>query len=595
MPVAETMIKANISLSQDRQSILYKLLKLGLEPYGTESPLKIILSRSLDLICSIPWIKSQQRGEIFIRDEKSGLLVMVVKKGEMTNQENSIDNLCACGQAYEEYSINFSKQADENHKVCFECVASNYHVCIPLSLGKKLIGMLKFYVNSEFSRNKDDEVFFSSIGHILATIIERKRAEAYNNRLLKEQIIIHSLLVLATKPEPLDQQLESALQIILSIPWIAVLSKGSIFLANEKKSSLRMVAHVGLSEELLAKCATIPYGQCLCGRAAATKDVIFKNSVDEEHDFRFEKMQPHGHYCIPMKLEHRLLGVINLYVPAGHDWNEREEQFLLAMTDVLVGMISRDRANKSLEMKNAQLVHGGRLTALGEMATGIAHEINQPLTYISGFIQSLMQDIDQSPKNKPKYQSRLEKAYGCVDRINQIIYHIRTFGRKDEALPGSGQEVNFCSVEKTVNNTLLLFGKKLEYSNIILNMDIAKNLPPASISSNQLEQVFINLFQNAVFALRENKDESRISITASLFKEGYIQILLSDNGFGMDASVQERVFEPFYTTKKIGEGTGLGLSIIHGIIQDRKGDIVCESKPGEGTTFKIVLPTFQNR
>jgi signal transduction histidine kinase len=147
------------------------------------------------------------------------------------------------------------------------------------------------------------------------------------------------------------------------------------------------------------------------------------------------------------------------------------------------------------------------------------------------------------------------------------------------------------SIEKVLNNTLILMGETIRMRNIKLIKNIEPNLPVIQGNSNQFEQVFINLLQNALGAFDNNIKNGKISIDISMLKDKeLVVIIVSDNGVGIKREHLSKIFEPFFTTKEIGKGTGLGLSIVYGIIQEHRGSIECESTINEGTTFRIELP-----
>jgi signal transduction histidine kinase len=222
---------------------------------------------------------------------------------------------------------------------------------------------------------------------------------------------------------------------------------------------------------------------------------------------------------------------------------------------------------------------------LGEIATGIAHEINQPLTYISSFNQRLRKSLDEDIIDKGELEEELKTSYSQVNRIVNIIDHLRIFGRSGDVVK---QQI---SVEKVYDNTLLLMGERIRLRNIKMIRSIGPNLPLIPGNSNQLEQVFINLFHNAMDAFSKKPKDAEIHVEISFSeKKKLVIIKVSDNGVGIKKEECDKVFEPFFTTKEIGKGTGLGLSIVYGIIQEHNGNIVCESLPDNGATFTITLP-----
>ncbi|MBF0515948.1 MAG: PAS domain S-box protein [Nitrospirae bacterium] len=232
-----------------------------------------------------------------------------------------------------------------------------------------------------------------------------------------------------------------------------------------------------------------------------------------------------------------------------------------------------------------KMLTSSKMATLGEIATGIAHEINQPLTYISSFIQGLLYDVKNGRLNIDDAVNDARTSYKQVARIVDIIQHLRTFGRRDDI------EMRLINIETVIDNTMLLMGERIRLSNITLIRNIDKGIPNFLGNANQLEQVFINLLQNAIDAFPSGKADAVIRINArhSVRKKTII-LKFYDNGCGINKDIIDKIFEPFYTTKEVGKGTGLGLSIVYGIISEHNGTILCESPSGKGTVFTISIP-----
>ncbi len=253
--------------------------------------------------------------------------------------------------------------------------------------------------------------------------------------------------------------------------------------------------------------------------------------------------------------------------------------------------ITRDKQfEKEKEEMRAQMVNGAKLASLGEIAAGVAHEINQPLTYISSFAQNLERDLNEGCVDETILKKKLSVSINQITKIDNIIQHMRTFGRRDDIVKRPLQ------IKDVLENTLLLMGEHIRLKNVDLKINIEDDAPEILGSPTQLEQVFINLFQNAVDAFAPDSDKPSINVDIATAKSGQdcVVIKISDNGMGIDNENLLKVFEPFFTTKEVGKGTGLGLSIIYGIIRDHNGEIKCESAPNKGATFIITLPVSKN-
>ncbi len=187
-------------------------------------------------------------------------------------------------------------------------------------------------------------------------VTERKNAARQLETSLRIQQAISSLLQISLESISLEEVLEHTLQLLFSIPWLALEAKGAIFVREEGTLSLTMKAHVGMPDELLHSCAEVPFGRCLCGKAAESRQIVFANCVDERHETQYPGMTPHGHYCVPILSGQLVLGVINLYLKDGHVRRTEDEKFLSSVADVLAGTIKRVRSEETLLEHEAQLL-----------------------------------------------------------------------------------------------------------------------------------------------------------------------------------------------------------------------------------------------
>ncbi|MBF0401169.1 MAG: diguanylate cyclase [Magnetococcales bacterium] len=179
-------------------------------------------------------------------------------------------------------------------------------------------------------------------------ITELKLLESRDLRAYVNRIAISALLEIGIEPLSLRRKLEVALEIVLTVPWLAMQYKGSIFLATED-NHLEMVAQKNLHAHLLHACQRIPYGFCLCGKAAEKREVVFSSALDARHDITFDGIREHGHFCIPILFQEKLLGILNLYVDHGHPHDLEEEAFLTTIANTLAGVIDRALASDRVQ------------------------------------------------------------------------------------------------------------------------------------------------------------------------------------------------------------------------------------------------------
>ncbi|SLM31244.1 Multi-sensor signal transduction histidine kinase [Desulfamplus magnetovallimortis] len=264
--------------------------------------------------------------------------------------------------------------------------------------------------------------------------------------------------------------------------------------------------------------------------------------------------------------------------------------------------------------KDSQLIQASKMTTLGEMSAGIAHELNQPLNAIkmgNEFIEMMIEKSQKIPDDE--LSCIVNEISGQVDRAVDIIRRLRDFGRKSDF---TKERVN---INRPVKSVLDIIGRQLRLQNIDIKLDMGHDIPPILAHPNRIEQVIFNLITNARDAINQKLEADTQKSASDLQKSGnnaqksgindedianqimittsthgkQVIVTVSDTGMGIDKNIRERIFEAFFTTKKMGEGMGLGLSITNGIVEDYGGQITIESDEGKGTTFCLTFPAAQ--
>jgi two-component system NtrC family sensor kinase len=231
-----------------------------------------------------------------------------------------------------------------------------------------------------------------------------------------------------------------------------------------------------------------------------------------------------------------------------------------------------------LNRRNEQLVQSEKLASLGTLTSGVAHELNNPLNNISTSVQILLEELDE--ENREFKRELLEETEKQVERARDIVKALLEFSRKGAFNPKPTQ------FKELMTKTLQMIKGDLP-SSIDLEIDIPEHIQ-ADLDSQRIQQVLINLIQNGLQAMT---DGGRLKISAEQpAGEDHFCFRISDSGTGIEKETLGKIFDPFFTTKTDGRGSGLGLSISHGIIEQHKGHIQVESRPGEGTTFTVCLP-----
>ncbi len=244
-------------------------------------------------------------------------------------------------------------------------------------------------------------------------------------------------------------------------------------------------------------------------------------------------------------------------------------------------------AYETLKQTQSQLLQAGKMASIGQLAAGVAHEINNPVGFVKSNLHSLREYADDLRKTMGEGHDELldemdeiiAESIEGTRRVDSIVKNLRTFSRMDRGDRSLG------NINDLLENTLTVIWNELKYK-----ADVVKEygeIPEIYCSIDQLNQVFVNLLVNAAQAIEE-KGEIRINTGLD---EGVVMIQIADTGHGIEPNNLERIFDPFFTTKDVGQGTGLGLSIVYDIIRAHHGTISVDSTPGEGTVFTISLPT----
>ncbi len=268
--------------------------------------------------------------------------------------------------------------------------------------------------------------------------------------------------------------------------------------------------------------------------------------------------------------------------------NQELEQYRNHLEDMV------EERTREVQQKQDQLLHADRLASMGEMATGVAHELTQPLTIIRMQSELLYMEMADNESLLKMLPESLETIITQVERASQIASNMRDFSRRNVI---SGEMTN---IQESLNKSIQFFHQQFKNRGIDLEMDIASDLPLVQIQSIRLEQIIINFLNNARYAVlqrSENQSDYQPVIKVNAGCTGQsekIFIEVADNGIGMSESDRQQCLDPFFTTKLASEGTGLGLSIVQGIVSELEGCLKIETAVNEGTTMRVVLP-LRNR
>src|SRR3989454_8045122 len=379
-------------------------------------------------------------------------------------------------------------------------------------------------------------------------------------------------------------------------------SIGSIMLLDRERQTLRVAVGRGLQEPGRGP-VEVKVGEGIAGRVVEMGEAVVVEDI--EKDPRFGKVNDPRYgggsfICMPLGVSEGFVGGANLakkeIAGTAGVFSQTDLQFLNALATYTAYAVDNARLFEEaqqaaqrlqevvedqklrLTLAQQQMIQAAKLSALGELVAGVAHELNNPLTVLVGASEILEQ---QAPEGLKDYAQMIREA---TDAARHIVRGLLTFGRQ---MPLERRHV---MLDDLVEKALALTAADLRIESVKVDRDMAADLPPVWADGHQLQQVLVNLVTNAKQAMAELPEaERRLKLTTRALGADRVRILVEDTGPGIPSEVLPKIFDPFVTTKG-SAGTGLGLSISYGIIREHGGQITADSRPGHGATFTIDLP-----
>lgn len=492
---------------------------------------------------------------------------------------------------------------------CEEAVKHGYAsiIALPLIEDSNVLGALAIYSSEPDAFDQDEIDLLIQLSNDLvyginslrtyAAHIQAEDALRASEKELHDnfftQSTINMILSESLKNIPLEEILQKSLNMVLSIPWLSFKPIGSIHLVEDTAGMLVIKAQYNLPGPLMELCRRIPFGKCLCGQAALSQQIEFADCLDTRHEICYDGMDPHGHYSVPILFGNNTLGVLNIYLAAGHVRDKTEEEFLSTVADTLAGIIVRRRVEEEKDKLHVQLLQSQKMEAVGQLAGGIAHDFNNILTAMMGYGQMLKMKMKEDDPLKSYADDIISLSHDAANLTQSLL----AFSRKQIMKPKP------VSLNEIVSKMEYLLAKILK-EDIQLRTVLSREDLIVMADKGRIEQVLMNLATNARDAMPKggllNIETESVNIDNEFLgehgygKQGqYALLSFTDSGTGMDRETKEKIFEPFFTTKEVGKGTGLGLSMVYGVIKHHDGYINVYSEPGQGTSFKIYLPQLQ--
>jgi two-component system NtrC family sensor kinase len=335
----------------------------------------------------------------------------------------------------------------------------------------------------------------------------------------------------------------------------------------------------------------------LVGYAVETGQLVRLGDIRKAPRYVGADPRVHSALSVPLKYRGRVIGAIDLESWAPNAFSEEDGQLMALIASQLAGLFENARLHAETRRRNqelqkrieaqqraeSRLIRSARLAAVGEMAAGVAHELNNPLTTIIGFLQLALEEL--SPQVIK--QTDLDLVLSEAQRARGVVRRLLDFSRQSEAVRVSVQ------VNTLIREVVALIQHQIASSCVELETELAQDLPEVLADPEQLKQVLLNLIQNALQAMPEGGQltlGSRPQPSPDHPGDPGICLIVSDTGSGIPPESQGRIFEPFYTTRPGGDGTGLGLSVSYGIVTAHHGVIEVRSSAGQGSVFSVWLP-----
>ena len=401
--------------------------------------------------------------------------------------------------------------------------------------------------------------------------------------------ILHTVAETVSRSLDVEEVLRTALDALTHVTGHEI---SSLHLLSEDGRTLHLRGDRGLSDRLREVNRELAVGTGLIGRVAATGETLnIKNAAQSPNllpaaKSAVQRDRMRGFLCVAIHGRGRILGTLSLGRQIRDAFSDREIALVEATADQIG--IALDNARlysetmrqlEELKRTQAQLVHAEKLSAVGELASGVAHEINNPLTTILGQAHLLLDHADVTPHVRERVKIVADEA----SRAARIVQNLLLFARHypPERRP--------CSLADQVRRVIELIGYQLVHDQIRIETDIVSS-PPVWADENQIQQVVLNLVQNAHQAMVKQDGERLLTVRVRA-AGATVSLEVLDTGPGIEPEALSRLFDPFFTTKPPGEGSGLGLSVSYGIVTEHKGRLRGENRTDRrGAIFTVELP-----
>ena len=531
----------DVRRAYETQYLINALLRIPLDGRSIEA----VLLKALDIILSSSWYVSLSKGAIFLSEE-DGSLTMKVQRGLDPAVQAACATVepgkCLCGRALRTGAIQFSSHIDEHHELSFAGISPHGHYCVPMGTAEKPLGVLSLCLEDGHPHDVYEQEFLTAVANALTGIIHRKRMEEEREQMIRD--------------------LQSALNTVSAsrLEWLVTFDSITDMISIHDEDFRIIKANKAFARRF----------------GLAPQDVIHKKCYELFHDRHLPAAEcPHQKTLErngPVTEEVTDPKTGRLFLISTFPFHSSESGKR--------GIVHIARDITEARENETRLVMSERLAALGKMASGIAHEINNPLAAIAGCVDGMNRRISRGD-----FDQELFKKYLAI--------------MKEELIRSKNITTSMLSIVQTrdyerrpvrVHDTILKSLDIIGYQGRLKNVTVVKKFAGGSLvlqaSEGELKQVFLIILTNALDAM---EDRGTLSVETAV-QDGVLCIAISDTGPGIAPENMTRMFDPFFTTKSERGGTGLGLSIAGRIVAGHKGRIRVSSNPGTGATITIELP-----
>ncbi len=414
-------------------------------------------------------------------------------------------------------------------------------------------------------------------------ITERKRSEDEMRRRNRELNALNAMAVIATQSFDLDEILNLTLRQVVSLFGAET---GSVYLAVEPDGAYRRRAGWGPRSEARVRMAEVVFPEGLGdlvmrSRAEVVTQDFLPHLPPAVVEFACADRLPYWIWVVLWSKE-KPIGIMGIASKEDRHYSANDENLLVAISRQLATTIEKVqlyeetcRAYEDLRRTQEQLLQSEKMSAVGQLISGVAHELNNPLTAILGYAQLLEgAGLDQPSADY------VRKLFKQAQRTHRVVQNLLSFARQRKP---QKQEVD---LRKVLEESLTLREYDLKVNNVSLEREIPEHVPSVVADPHQLEQVFLNIINNALDAMVEGSGSGLLKVRV-FTKDAFVCVEFDDSGPGIKDP--NRIFDPFYTTKSVGKGTGLGLSICYGIVKEHGGEIAARNREEGGATIEVRL------